>query len=383
MFEIIIALFIIALFPITWYAVQYGVLEMAKLGIFWDIVPEGYARAYVRNGKLSKMKLSFAGHEFIGKMPDRNDYPGLTDEEFEKLDNLLVYDIVAMENNTAVKSLDERILEILLPAQGIVFTGPPGFYETYTVKKMTWVDDSFQTRTEDNVDKVLLKKYAYGLTMNDVELEGTLPFNIKFMVNMQVTNPAIAWFRVNRYLDVVLAEVQLLVLKHFKDLAYTDFVGKTKLAASLCGATNPGTSSNRLADALDAIKDETKDFERKYGVKVHGLGVYDIEPASEEVRKATVREEEAKLKAAADAAEATGKAKTIGIIATAEAAAIETKAAAEANALRTFDAVARDISESTKLLKGYGALEKSANVTIVSPDLNLTKMLSIPTGGTK
>lgn len=383
MFQIIIAIFIVALIPTTWYAVQYGMLEMAKLVTFWDIIPEGYGRAYVRNGKLSKMKLSFAGHEFIGKMPDRNDYPGLTDEEFEKLDNLLVYNIVAMENTAAVKSLDEKIFEFLFPAQGIVFIGPPGFYEIYTVKKLTWVDDSFQTRTEDNVDKVLLKKYAYGLAMKDVELEGTLPFNIKFMVNMQVTNPAIAWFRVNRYLDVVLAEIQLLVLKHFKDLAYTDFVGKTKLAIALGGTANPGGSSNRLADALEAIVDATEDFEMKYGVKVHELGVYDIEPASEEVRSATIREEEAKLKAAADAAEARGKATTIGIIATAEAAAIETKATAQANALRTFDAVARDISEGTKLLKGYEALEKSA-VTIVSPDLNLTKMLSIPTqGGTK
>lgn len=366
MLETILTFLIVVLFPIAWYAVQYGILELAKLGFLWDIVPEGFARAYVRMGKLSKMGLSYSGFEFQNELPE--DAPRETD-------NLGVYKIIHSENSKAIPKMSERVLDILLPARGVVWKGFPGFYQTHTVEKLTWIDDSFQNRVAENVTEVLVRSYAYGLKMDKVELEGTLEFNFKFLVTLQVTNPALAWFRINRYLDVVLGGMKILVIKNFKGLSWTDIVGKTKKDSQI-GTSATGPLEHALAEILSA----TSDFEGLYGVKVHEIGIYDFEAASDETRLAITSEEVSALKAKAEVAEAEGQARIIKINADAKADATRTEAKAEADAITAINAAAESMGPNALRLKELHTIEHAgANVTLIGNTLTIPAVFPINT----
>jgi hypothetical protein len=247
MFEFIVFLFVLFLIPAAWYSVQYGILQLAKLGVLWDIVPEGYARAYVKMGKLAKMGLSYTGFQFKGALPTNAS---------QDTDNLGVYKIVHLPNEMALPNLDNRLRDILLPSWGVVWKGLPGFYETHTVNKLTWIDSTFQERVAENVTEVLVRAYVYGLKMDNVELQGSLEFNFRFLVGMQVTNPALVWFRIDRYVDAVLGGIKILIIKHFKGLSWTDVVGTNK-ASSQQGST----TQDALTKALKAVVKATKEFE--------------------------------------------------------------------------------------------------------------------------
>jgi hypothetical protein len=362
MFEFIVFLFVLFLIPAAWYSVQYGILQLAKLGVLWDIVPEGYARAYVKMGKLAKMGLSYTGFQFKGALPTNAS---------QDTDNLGVYKIVHLPNEMALPNLDNRLRDILLPSWGVVWKGLPGFYETHTVNKLTWIDSTFQERVAENVTEVLVRAYVYGLKMDNVELQGSLEFNFRFLVGMQVTNPALVWFRIDRYVDAVLGGIKILIIKHFKGLSWTDVVGTNK-ASSQQGST----TQDALTKALKAVVKAAKEFEELYGVKIYEVGVFDFEAANAETRLAITSEEVSLLKANAQIAEAEGRAKITKIDADAKANAKRTEAQAEADAINTINSAAANMSENALLLKGFSAIENaSASVTLVGKDLNLGGMI--------
>ncbi len=361
MFEAIITFItIFILLPGLWYAVQYGMLEFAKMGIFWDIVPEGFARAYTRMGKVAKVVMSYSGHEFSQELENPDD---------DDTDNLGVYKIVPAPNSQALQGMSTRVLDILAPARGVVWKGLPGFYETYTIPKLTWIDDSFESRVSENVTEILVRSYSYGLKMDNVELEGNLEFNFKFLVVLQVVNPAKALFRIQRYVDAVLKGINLLVIQEFKNLSWTDIVGTKGTTA---------TSNNALREALDRVLDDAFKFEEEWGVAVRDIGVYDFEAANESAKAAITSEEVAELKAKAALAEAEGKAKVIKTVAQAEAEATFMKMKAEADGLTALNEAAEKMGPNGLRIKELDTIrEAGANVTLIGSGLQIPAVIPI------
>lgn len=365
-----IIILLIVLFPVALYAVQYGILELAKLGILWDLAPlEGFARAYMRNKELSKMVLNYVGHEFVGDLPP--DAP-------ETTDNIGIYKIQPAPNNKARKGLRDRVLDFIFPVRGIVWKGWPGFYEVYTVLKVTWMDDNFENKKAENAAEVLVRPYVYGLEMLNVELEGNLEFNFKFIVRMQVTNPGIAWFRIGRYIDAVQNGIKALVIEHFRGLSWIDIVGKVR-----SGSAGGQQLSTVLAQAVAAILADTVEYEELFGVKVHEISIFDFAAANDAARTAITSEEIAQLKAKAEVAEAEGRAKIIGIDATAKADARRIEAKAEADAILAVNTAAESMSPNALRLRELHAIEHAgANVTLIGSGLSIPAVIPInPTRG--
>lgn len=358
-----------------WYLAQRVIYLCAKRGIFWVIPEEGYAIAIMKNGTFYKMLLAYTGYRFVQKVPDvveDIDHDGI--DAKNKFDNLNVYHIEPEENEEAMHDFMTHALEMLFLVNGIAWVGFPGFYEIYHFKHK-WLDDKFQSR-EEEVGKILVQEYVYGLPLKDIELEGGIPYEIRLLVTLQVTNPAKALFRVGRYLDTALERIYGWSREKFSNLSFDDFVAKT---TGLEGEVSSGVPSGKLAKALSEILDSAKELEEQFGVSIKKIQVVDIDPADERMRGITLKKEIAKQEAAVAIEKAHGEAEAIREKAKGEADAIRAKATADADAIRALNEATADLNSNALLFRGYQALENTkANITLIGKDLNLPAMLTIP-----
>lgn len=331
-----------------WYLGQLIVWLCASIGIFWITPKEGEAVAIMRNKKFHKMLLRYTGHRFENQDIDYK----------PTKDNLDGYEIEQDENPVEISIFDS----IFFPIRGVSWIGIPPFYSVHKYK-FEWMDDRFVLRAPEEIEWILMQKYVYGLVLKDVELEGGIPYTIKLLITLQVTNPAKALFRVKRWLDATMERISGWSRDEFSSLSIDDFVAKEGDKEM---SDSEGHAGPRLERALNRIMASAKnDLTSEFGVTVSIVQVAEIDPSNEDLRKITIQRETARQEAAA---------------------AIE-KAKGEAEAINIVNAAAENMSDKAMMLKGFHAIENAgANVTLIGKDLNLPAMLQIPTfkkeGGT-
>lgn len=338
---------IIALFLLVgiWYLAQLVIYLYARLGWFWVVVKEGEAVAIMRNRAFHEMKLRYTGHRFRGHL----------NGEKEDVDNLKRYDIEVSQNKEAflAHSFQARVCSVIFPIRGIFWIGVPPFYEVhrYTFK---WTDDRLVKRVEE-INWILVQKYVYGITLDRIELEGGIPYNIELLVTMQITNPAKALFRVKRWFDASIDRISGWARDEFSSLSLDDFLAPTS------GKLHAG---EKLAIALEKILGFAKaELIPQFGVSVSIVQVVKIDPSDEDMRSITIKREIAKQ----------------------EALAVVEKANGEAEAIRIVNKAAEEMSDKAIILKGFDAIKHAgANVTLVGKDLDLSRMIiNLPTASSK
>lgn len=333
-----------------WYLAQLAISQCANLGIFWIVVKEGEAVAVMRNKAFHKMLLRYTGHRFHGHLKGKR----------EDVDNLEIYNIEVSPNAEAfsVSSVWSRISSVIFPIKGISWIGIPPFYKVHRYE-FKWVDDHFKPRTEP-VSWILVQKYVYGITLDKIELEGGIPYTIQLLVTMQVTNPAKALFRTKRYFDASIDRISGWARDEFSILSVDDFIAPTDGKITVSPGAHAG---KKLSDALERILGSAKkELAPQFGVSVDTIQVEKIDPSDDELRKITLKKEEARQKALAAIDEAKG----------------------EAEAIRIVNEAAEKMSDKTIMLKGFDALKHAgANVTIIGKDLNLPAMFDIQNKGDK
>ncbi|HAS84884.1 MAG TPA: hypothetical protein DCS23_02320 [Candidatus Yonathbacteria bacterium] len=342
---IIIVLLLVAI----WYLAQLTVWLCASIGIFWITPKEGTAVAIMRNKKFHKMLLRYTGHHFKSQRsaykPSENNLDGYEIEQEEISEEISMF------------------TSIVFPIRGVSWIGIPPFYSVYSYK-FKWMDDRFVMRDPEEIEWILVQKYVYGLVLDNIELEGGIPYTIKLLITLQVTNPAKALFRVKRWLDATMERVSGWSRDEFSTLSIDDFVvaeGDREMAES------EGHAGPRLERALKRIMNSAeKDIEPEFGIDISIVQVVEIDPANDEMRKIIIQREVAKQ----------------------QAAAVIEKAKGEAEAINIVNAAAEKMSDKAMMLKGFHAIENAgANVTLIGKDLNLPSMLQIPTsnkeGGAK
>lgn len=336
---------VLLLFVGIWYLAQLVIYLYAKLGLFWVVVKEGEAIAIMRNKAFHKMKLRYTGHHFRGELKGEN----------EKVDNLEIYNIEVSPNKEAfsASSFKAHFFSVVFPINGILWVGIPPFYEVhrYTFK---WTDDRLEKRVEE-INWILVQKYVYGITLDKVELEGGIPYNIELLATMQITNPAKALFRVKRWFDASFDRISGWARDEFSSLSLDDFYAPTS------GELHAG---KKLEDALRNILESAREqLTPQFGVAIDIVQVVKIDPSNENLRDITIKREIAKQ----------------------EALAVVEKANGEAEAIRIVNKAAEEMSDKAIILKGFHAIEKAgANVTLVGKDLDLSQMIiNIPTANKK
>ncbi|MEK7569214.1 MAG: SPFH domain-containing protein [Patescibacteria group bacterium] len=334
---IIISLLVIGI----WYLAQLVIYLYAKLGWFWVVVKEGESVAIMRNKAFHKMKLRYTGHHFRGDLEGKK----------EDIDNLEIYNIEVSPNKEALSAYSAKahFFSVVFPIKGILWVGVPPFYEVhrYTFK---WTDDHLKERVED-INWILVQKYVYGITLDKIELEGGIPYNIELLVTMQITNPAKALFRVKRWFDASIERISGWARDEFSSLSLDDFYAPTS------GELHAG---KKLELALKKILGFTKaELIPQFGVSVDIVQVVKIDPSNENLRDVTIKREVAKQ----------------------EALAVVEKANGEAAAIRIVNKAAEEMSDKAIVLKGFDAIRHAgANVTLVGKDLDLSRMIiNIPT----
>jgi len=335
----------VILVVIIWYLSQVVVYLCANLGIFWVIIKEGYAVAIMRNGVFHEMKMRYTGHHFATK-------------NYHEGDNLEAYDIEGEPNGDIVKSSALYLSRILFPIQGIAWVGIPPFYKVHDYE-FKWLDDRFEPRKEE-VSWILVKTYVYGLTLEEIELEGGMPYNIRLLITLRITNPAKALFRVHRWLDASLERIYGWARDEFSSLSSDDFFAPTSNRSET--STN-FHASERLQEALGRIIDSSRaQLTSAFGVSVDVLQINGVDPSNEDLRGVIIQREVARQRALAVVEEAHG----------------------DAEAIRIVNEQAEKMSDKALILKGYEAIKHAgANVTIIGKDLNLSGMINIPTGNSK
>ena len=330
----------LALIVGIWYLAQLVIYLCASLGIFWITPKEGEAVAIMRNKKFHKMILRYTGHRFA------------EEPEGEVVDYLEMYNIVRDENPGILSAF----ASIVFPVRGVSWIGIPPFYSVHQYK-FEWMDDRFEKREPEEIEWILVQKYVYGIILDKIELEGGIPYTIKLLVTLQITNPAKALFRVKRWLDATMERVSGWARDEFSSLSVDDFVapeGDQELADYAAHA------GPRLERALGRIMaSASSQLTPEFGVSISIVQVVEIDPADEGLRGVIIQREVAKQKALAAIEEAKGKAEAINIV----------------------NAAAEKMSDRALVLEGYRAIENAgANVTLIGRDLNLPAMLNIPTG---
>lgn len=338
--EILSTVLIVAI----WYLTQVIIYLCANLNTLWTIIEEGHAVAIMHNGIFHKMKMRYTGHHF-------------TTTHYHEGDNLAAYDIKSELNGNSVKNFLLYLSSILFPVQGIAWVGIPPFYQLHRYE-FKWLDDRFEPRKEE-ITWILLKTYVYGLILKEIELEGGIPYEIRLLITMRITNPAKALFRVHRWLDTSLERIYGWARDEFSSLSSDDFFAPTSGQQENAPRVH---ASEELKKALERIVDlSSSQLTPAFGVSIDALQI-NIDPSSKELRAVIIKKEVAKQDALAGIERALGKAKEIDIIS-------EAASRMHPNALT---------------LEGYGAIKGAgANVTLIGKDINLPAMFNIPTGTTK
>jgi regulator of protease activity HflC (stomatin/prohibitin superfamily) len=311
------------------------------------------------------MNLAYTGAEFIGQLP-----PGSPDD----VDNLLIYEIVPQPNHKAIHGWEERVIDLLLPARGLIWVGWPEFYDLYKYR-FQWMDEKFVDREPETLDSIMVTPYIYGMIYKDLELGGGIPYDIRFKVPLQVINPALALFRVERYVDATMDIIRGQARNEFSlKLEYGDFVTQTSLDNSTVAAP-----STKLKEATDRILAAANTELKKFGVMIVGEIKVDIDPASDMLRQITIEAELAKQAGRAAIEKADLEAKAGVKKAQGEADALNIKATAEANALTTVGEAAEKLGEKAIHLKELETIKGSALTLFGGIGLPTTTTFTIPT----
>lgn len=330
--SIIVVLLLIGI----WYVAQVVVWLCAERNIFWTIVKEGYAVAIMRNGVFHKMLLRYTGHRFKGS-------------DYHEGDSLDAYEIEPEEKKVILDHSVSYLVGVLFPIHGIAWVGIPPFFGVHKYM-FEWLDDRFEPR-EEEVSWILAKTYVYGLILEKIELEGGIPYTIRLLITLRVTNPAKALFRVHRWLDTSLERIYGWARNEFSNLSADDFF-----------IASDGRAGEKLVQALERITTAAKSQLAPFGVSVDVLQINEVDPNDGELRAIIIKKEVAKQEALAAIETAKGKAAAIGII----------------------NEAAEKMSEKALLLEGFEALKKAgANVSLIGKDINLPLMLQIPTAPKK
>ncbi len=327
------------LIVVIWYLAQLVIYLCSSLGILWVTPKEGEAVAIMRNKKFHKMVLRYTGHCFTETISE------------EATDNLEMYNIVQDE----APGIISLFISLVFPIRGVSWVGIPPFFSIHRYK-FEWTDDRFEKRAPEEIEWILVQKYVYGIILDKIELEGGIPYTIKLLITLQITNPAKALFRVKRWLDATMERISGWSRDEFSSLSINDFVAPEGDREMADYAAHAGP---RLERALQRIMESAKtQLTPEFGVSVSIVQVVEIDPANEDLRSIIIQREVAKQKALAAIEEARGEAEAINIV----------------------NAAAEKMSEKALILRGYHAIEHAgANVTLVGRDLNLSTMITIPT----
>lgn len=339
--ETILVLFLLAG---IWYLGQLAIYLCAKLDILWVMPKEGEAIAIMRNESFYKMILRYTGHHFRGHLKDEND----------NVDNLEIYNIEVSPNTTAFSSANSHFLSIIFPVRGISWVGIPPFYKIYKYT-FGWTDDRFVERKLEDLKWILVQKYVYGIVLDKIELEGGIPYTIRLLVTIQVTNPAKALFRIKRWLDTSIERISGWARDEFSGLTLEDFVVPTSDKPKV---PNDIRTVEKLDEALKRIfQFAENNLTPQIGVSVSMIQIANIDPSDEKLREVTIKKEVAKQTALAVIEEAKG----------------------EAEAIRIVSEATEKMSDKALVLKGFDAIKHAgANVTLIGKDLNLPAMINVP-----
>ena len=320
MFEnIVIAILLVA----TWYLAQVAIYLSAKLGYFWIILEEGHAVAIKKNGAFKKMLLAYTGYRFCGAPTTRLsvDY-----------DNLDIYNIEISPENEKSNTLMASIANFILPVRGIRLLGAPGISETS--------------------EQVLVQAQIHKLLMDNIVLQGGIPYRIHLLLALQITNPAKALLRVDNYFGVCLEQIYGWSRNEFSTLTFENFTSRS--IAPVENSSLP--AADKLDGAIARILKRTHELSRRFGVTIHEIQLTGINPMDEEMQAIITLQEIAKQKAAANV----------------------TKAQGEAQSLKIVNEAAEKLGNKALRIRELHAIEHaSARVTIIGSNLAIPPVLPL------
>lgn len=321
--NVLIAIFLVA----NWYLAQVIMYYCAKQNILWTLIQEGHSIAIMHNGVFNRMIMRYAGHAFTNKMK-------------EGKDSLEIYDIEPTPTKSVISG---TLSNLIFPAKGVAWIGLPPWSTIYH-ERIKWTDDRFVERDED-VYQFLVQKYVYGITLPKLELEGGIPYDIRILVTLHLTNPAKAYFRVKRWVDTSTERISGWARTEMSALSIDDFVTPTD------GDTLPQIhSSTKLNQAIERIVAKiNNELSPEFGVGSSSCVVNKIDPSDEKMRGVIVAKEIAKNE---------GEAKFI-------------KAQFEAQALSVVNEAAEKMGDKGMQLQAYNAIQNAgAHVTLVGSNVN-------------
>lgn len=179
---------------------------------------------------------------------------------------------------------------------------PLGIDKIYT-RTMKYVkalpDGTFETRSDENTDFVLVAHYQYGLQFDAAEDSKKLPLSGKMTMTVMITNPYKALFKVKNWFDALVSRVLPRVRQYISEHTYDELINSPDVhldveVLKMLRAPDPGGGAS-----IDSILKE------QYGITLVALETVNIDPPAE-YRNTTLKKWVAQQDAEVEAEESGG-----------------------------------------------------------------------------
>jgi len=163
---------------------------------------------------------------------------------------------------------------------GLKFIGfwPMSYVYKYRLRWTSVRENGEAVSHEDQLDSVLLKEKIYSIRMKTVEDKNNMPLNIDILVTLKIINPYKALFIAEDYLELVLNRTRPLFREFVGGVAFSELKTKKQRAGG-------EVWKKLLRENL------IQEFEKDWGIKIKdgGIEITDVNPVSEQYRKATTQ----------------------------------------------------------------------------------------------
>jgi regulator of protease activity HflC (stomatin/prohibitin superfamily) len=255
------------------------VRKLAEMETFFATCKEGQARGITWNKKFSRFIMSYAGQCFAGEL-NKN----LREDETD------YWEVVPDTRPTHKKSFFKKLF------RGIYWIGIPPFAEIPGYR-MTWIEWGYPKKTdgtvsinkapishEETISHILVQSDVYFVRIPSAETSGGVPFDVSFLLTINITNPYKASYRIQHWLEAVTNQTEGTTRVFIGTMEASElFTVKEDTDMKTVGKfTLSPTSSVKL---LKALKERFKEFKDEYGVFVELIQIQSVEPAGTDAEK--------------------------------------------------------------------------------------------------
>ncbi len=343
-----------------------------KKEVLFLTVPEGRAKSVEYNEKFNHFRISYAGHEFAGMLPDATLEP----------DQAEFWEIVTYNHPARNYNLTEKLFNV--PAyEGLHYMGLP-YIARVPRYRFTWTEwaqkkdrdgkvsvEKEPIPHEEFIGHILVQPDVYFIQVAEAATKEGVPVTIRILLTIQVNNPYKARYRVQDWLEAVTNQAEADVRTFIATEEFLNIL--TVSAGNVQGVTAVTISTQSKAELEAMLSDGLKRYRNDYGVTVSLSQIQSAEPAGPEA---------AKYRALVTAEfEANAKAKQVTIAADADAYRIRAIADAEKEAVEKVLAAIAAIPDGEKLFRSQQIGRLQQLTTLVEGDsMSNRSRVVIPVG---